>query len=240
MGCFLPELFERFIFVSSVGVRVAVGLESTATRTTWQDTHLSTFARRPARRSDQGEGHVADGLQLLVHGAAGDVVEHEGQHLVVVGQAAGGAFFVGHQVARDGVLVDVADAEHRREFRHHDDLGLGDPFRGGHAGLDGRELERAVLGVLADEHQLRRRAEEVRDRADGLDLVGDHRRDLVDVAEDRGVGVLLEADGDLAAGVVGDEGVGRGERVVGGEGERDRQGDHLQLGVDVHGTLLPC
>lgn len=195
----------------------------------WRATSCYTFARR--RRSGQplGQRDAVAGLQLAGRGAVGDVREHGGQHLVVVRQAAGRAFFGGHQVAIGRILVDVDDPERCREFRHHDHFGLRDAFRRGDLGLDRRLLEGVVMPVLAHEYLLGRRAEEVRDRAERLALVVDHRHRLVDVAEVRRRR-RVEGHRDLAAGIdVGRQGMGRRESAARGEDEGNGQRDGLHL-----------
>lgn len=203
---------------------------------TWQATHLAIFACRP-RSGQLLVGAAGDRLELTTCRPGHDVGADEGQQLVVVGQAAGRAFFTGHQAAVDAVLVDVVHAEHCGQLGHHDDFGLRDAFGTGDACLDGCLLERVVLAVLPHQHLLRRRAEEMRDRADRLGFVGDHRRRLVDVAEGVDVGVGLETDSDLVAGVVGCEGVGCGEGA-GRQGQADRKGDRADVGL--HAVFLPC
>lgn len=194
-----------------------------------EQVRVTCFRFHPHWRSGQSLVDVAgDRLQLVTCRPGHDVGADAGQQLVVVGQATDRAFFAGHQAAVDAVLVDVVHAEHCGQLGHHDHFSLGDAFGAGDAGLDGSLLERVVLAVLAHQDLLRRRAEEMRHRADSLGLIGDHRRRRIDVAEGVDVGVGLETDSDLVAGVVGREGVGCGEGAS-CEGQTDRKGDRADV-----------
>ena len=228
MGCFLFGLSE-LCFLNQVYKLGGGGLlVREPPPSTWQATHLSTFACRP-RSGQLLDGHDAhhrpiDLLQVAAGQPCVDVGIDGREDLGLVGEAAGAVVVDAHQAGLERIGIDVGDAEHHGLVGHADDVGFRETLLARDAVLDREILEHCILAVVADQHGLGVGAEELREFRDRV-LLGVHRGgDAGQVAEDLGIGGLVEGRGDGVAvlevghdrGVrdraAGDAGAGAGRR----------------------------
>lgn len=193
--------------------------------------------RLPARSGELLDGHDAhhrpvDLLQVAAGQPRVDVGIDGREDLGLVGEAAGAVVVGAHQAVLQRVAIDVGDAEHCRLVGHADDVGFREALLGRDAVLDREILEHCVLAVVATEDGLGVGAEELRQLGDRV-LLGVHRGgDAGQVAEDLGIGGLVEGRGDGVA--VLEVGHDRGvrDRAAGDDGER--HGEHERAGGTLH------